>query len=60
MLDEKANVIFGSRLSPELNDQIKVMSVITGVKAKFNSSPIRLSSAANSSDNRWLDAIEAL
>ncbi len=60
MLDERANVIFGSRLSPELTDQIKVMSVITGVKAKLGSSPVRLSSAANSSDNRWLDAIEAL
>lgn len=30
-----ANVIFGARLIPELRDQIRVMSVITGVKAKF-------------------------
>ncbi len=60
MLDERANVIFGSRLSPELNDQIKVMSVITGVKAKFSSSPVRLASASNSSDNRWLDVLETL
>lgn len=30
-----ANVIFGARMLPELNDQIRVMSVITGVKAKF-------------------------
>lgn len=30
-----ANVIFGARLAPELNDQLRVMSVITGVKAKF-------------------------
>ncbi|MEM0074391.1 MAG: cell division protein FtsZ [Candidatus Micrarchaeaceae archaeon] len=30
-----ANVIFGARLIPQLNDQITVMSVITGVKAKF-------------------------
>jgi cell division protein FtsZ len=59
-LDEKANVIFGSRLSPELTDQIKVMSIITGVKAKLSQSPVRLSAASNASDNRWLDVIETL
>ncbi|MEM0148806.1 MAG: cell division protein FtsZ [Candidatus Micrarchaeaceae archaeon] len=32
---DDANVIFGARMIPELNDQIRVMSVITGVKAKF-------------------------
>ena len=30
-----ANVIFGARLIPEMKDQIRVMSVVTGVKAKF-------------------------
>ncbi len=30
-----ANVIFGARMLPELSDQIKVMSIVTGVKAKF-------------------------
>ena len=30
-----ANVIFGARMLPELNDELRVMSVITGVKAKF-------------------------
>ncbi len=30
-----ANVIFGARMLPELQDQIRVMSVVTGVKAKF-------------------------
>jgi cell division protein FtsZ len=30
-----ANVIFGARLIPELRDQIRVMSIVTGVKAKF-------------------------
>lgn len=34
-LASDANVIFGSRLIPELRDQIRVMSVVTGVKAKF-------------------------
>lgn len=32
---DNANVIFGARLVPELADEIRVMSVITGVKAKF-------------------------
>ncbi|MEM0159156.1 MAG: cell division protein FtsZ [Candidatus Micrarchaeaceae archaeon] len=32
---DDANVIFGARMIPELNDQIRVMSVVTGVKAKF-------------------------
>ncbi len=44
-----ANVIFGARLAPELNDQLRVMCVVTGVKAKFGekradsgSSPLRM------------------
>jgi cell division protein FtsZ len=44
-----ANVIFGARMVPELSDQIRVMSIITGVKAKFGakndetaSSPMRM------------------
>jgi cell division protein FtsZ len=38
-LDAKANVIFGARLVPELNDQIKVMSIVTGVTPKFSNAP---------------------
>lgn len=34
-LDEKANVIFGARLIPELNDHIRVMSIVTGVTPKL-------------------------
>lgn len=34
-LDEKANVIFGARLAPELGEQIRVMSIVTGVTPKF-------------------------
>ncbi|HUC39052.1 MAG TPA: cell division protein FtsZ [Candidatus Acidoferrum sp.] len=34
-MDERANVIFGARLIPELNDQIRVMSIVTGVTPKF-------------------------
>ncbi len=32
-----ANVIFGARVDPAANDTVSVMSVITGVKAKFGS-----------------------
>src|SRR5208283_5730629 len=34
-LDSKANVIFGARLVPELKDQIRVMSIVTGVTPKL-------------------------
>lgn len=51
-LAENANVIFGARLMPEMQDHIQVMSVITGVKARFGAakgetehlSPLRLES----------------
>ena len=35
-LDPKANVIFGARLVPEMTDQIRVMSIITGVTPMFD------------------------
>ncbi|HVC58570.1 MAG TPA: cell division protein FtsZ [Candidatus Acidoferrales bacterium] len=56
-LDEKANVIFGARLSPELGDQIKVMSIIAGVKAKLGTG-IRLSES--STDTSFMQGIENL
>ena len=34
-LAPNANVIFGAKLIPELRDQIRVMCVVTGVKARF-------------------------
>ena len=34
-LASDANVIFGAKLIPEMRDQIRVMSIVTGVKAKF-------------------------
>ena len=39
-LDAKANVIFGARLIPEMGDQIKVMSIVTGVKPRFGTAKI--------------------
>jgi cell division protein FtsZ len=35
-LASDANVIFGARLVPEIGDQVRVMSVVTGVKAHFS------------------------
>ncbi len=57
-LDERANVIFGSRLEPGLNDQIRVMSIVTGVKAKLGSSS--MTSRSTATDARWIDTIESL
>ena len=37
-MDERANVIFGARLNPENNNNVVVMSIITGVKAKLGGS----------------------
>ena len=60
-LDEQANVIFGSRLVPELTDQIRVMSIVTGVKPRLGSEAARLTTSGSAStDTRWLDSIENL
>ena len=53
-LDDRANVIFGSRLAPELNDQIRVMSIVTGVTPKFGTFSARDLDMANTS----VDTIE--
>jgi cell division protein FtsZ len=59
-LDDKANVIFGARLSPELTDQIRVMSIVTGVKAKLGEGIHSVSTMTNKSDTRWLDTMESI
>lgn len=46
-----ANVIFGARLLPELGDQVQVMSVVTGVKAKFGESRRQERAEAMSMEN---------
>jgi cell division protein FtsZ len=56
-LDAKANVIFGARLIPELSDQIRVMSIITGVKPKFGTAP-RLDSY--NVDTSFIKSIESI
>jgi cell division protein FtsZ len=37
-MSDDANVIFGSRLEPDIKDEIRVMSIVTGVKAKLGQS----------------------
>lgn len=44
-LDPKANVIFGARLSPEMKDQVRVMSIVTGVTPRLGQG-VRVSQAA--------------
>lgn len=43
-----ANVIFGARMLPELGDSVRVMSIVTGVKAKFDSRKERDSETSSS------------
>jgi len=56
-LDPKANVIFGARLMPDLTDQIRVMSIVTGVKPKFGSAP-RFDNTAV--DTSFIKSIESI
>ncbi len=55
-LDPKANVIFGARLTPEMNDQIRVMSIVTGVTPKFTDAP-RMAESAGISNSEFLAGI---
>ncbi len=47
-MDSKANVIFGARISNDLGEQVKVVSVITGVKPKLSDSSSNSSRPASS------------
>jgi cell division protein FtsZ len=53
-LDDRANVIFGSRLVPEMQDQIRVMSIVTGVKPKFGTYTAKMTKQ----EATYLDSIE--
>jgi cell division protein FtsZ len=56
-LDAKANVIFGARLLPEAGEQIRVMSIVTGVKPRFGNTRINPSAAT---DMSFVAGIECL
>jgi cell division protein FtsZ len=56
-LDAKANVIFGARLVPEMGDQVKVMSIVTGVKPRFGTAKLNTEAVA---DMNFVAGIEAI
>ncbi len=58
-LADNANVIFGSRLEPEFQDQIRVMSIVTGVKPKFGTASSLLNRNATS-DANFISGLEML
>jgi cell division protein FtsZ len=58
-LADNANVIFGSRLEPDFQDQIRVMSIVTGVKPKFGTATSLLSRGA-STDSNFITGLEML
>jgi cell division protein FtsZ len=58
-LADNANVIFGSRLEPEFQDQIRVMSIVTGVKPKFGTASSLLNRNA-STDSNFITGLEML
>jgi cell division GTPase FtsZ len=52
-------VIFGSRLEPEFQDQIRVMSIVTGVKPKFGTASALLNKGATT-DHAYIAGLETL
>jgi len=60
-LADNANVIFGSRLDDNFKDQIRVMTINTGVKAKFGTaSTLIRSDTAVSHDASFISGLEML
>lgn len=59
-LADNANVIFGSRLEPELKDQIRVMSIVTGVKPKLGTASSILGKQQNTEDASYIAGLERL
>ncbi len=58
-LADNANVIFGSRLEPEFKDQIRVMSIVTGVKPKFGTASAILGKQT-AVDNNFIAGLQTL
>jgi cell division protein FtsZ len=50
-LSDDANVIFGARLEPDIRDEIRVMSIVTGVKARLGQG-----GKVQTSDEPWAKA----
>jgi cell division protein FtsZ len=58
-LADNANVIFGSRLEPDFKDQIRVMSIVTGVKPKFGTASTLLGKTTQH-DAAFIQGLELL
>lgn len=58
-LADNANVIFGSRLEPTFKDQIRVMSIVTGVKPKYGTASALLNKQATT-DHAFMSGLETL
>lgn len=56
---DDANVIFGARIEPEMKDQIRVMSILTGVKPKFGTASTLLAKQAVA-DPSYVAGLQAL
>ncbi len=56
---DDANVIFGARLEPEFRDQIRVMSIVTGVKPKFGTASSLLN-RNTAHDSAFISGLEML
>ncbi|MDE1865309.1 MAG: cell division protein FtsZ [Candidatus Micrarchaeota archaeon] len=58
-MSDDANVIFGSRLEPDISDEIRVMSIVTGVKAKLGQAKAPMD-ATSQKERGFLPGIENL
>jgi cell division protein FtsZ len=59
-LADNANVIFGSRLEPDMRDDIRVMSIVTGVKPKFGTASQLLSKKEQTSEASFMTGLGSL
>ncbi len=61
-LADNANVIFGSRIDPEFKDQIRIMSIVTGVRPKFGTATALISgeNSASETDHSFIEGIARL
>ena len=57
-ISDNANVIFGARLEPTFKDQIRVMSIVTGVKPKFGTASSLLDQSH--ADPSYIAGLESL
>lgn len=59
-LGDNANVIFGARLDERLGDEVKVMSIVTGVTPNLGNAGSQASSRHTSTDKGFLEDVQGL